>query len=411
MEDVLDALETTEEEPLVAEAEGAEPNAAGEEEPGAPVTSLFDDTGRRINPAVKAILGKLRTSDPGAERLLSKAIFRTAELEREFPGGLAEARELRDKVEGLGGLEEIQGRLQAAEQFNGLAGAYENADPAFVQDLVESYPESFKALGPVFLQQYAKLDPDGYSGLVLRTMHADFQSSGFLLTFQRLADFIPADSKGIEQYNALSTYLRGIGELAGKAPTAGMKPKEAAPKNDEVSKRESDLTRREWDIERKSLFNSIAGKEYKTAIAGKTLDDEDKADIEERFRIRAENLTKQQFPDLMKRLEAFTARKDKEGFFRYLKSVYAKVVPQAVTAAVAGSLRHKPVTPGTKPAAVVNKPGQALPRVPPKPGPTAGFKPVAKQPGPYEIDYSKTTKLMIEKGDYVLKTGQKVQYR
>ena len=416
MDDVMELDPIEVEESAEDGAERAQGEAHNEQTEGdaekTPITSLFDETGQKINPAVKALLADLKKTNPGADKLLSKAVFRYAELMREFPAGIAEARELRDKVSDLGGLDGIETKLEAAKQFDTLASAFENADPAFVDDLIESYPDSFKALGPVFLQKYAESDPEAFTAYLGRAMHSDLSSSGFLLTFQRLSDFLPTDNPtAANTYKALATYLSEIGALATKAPTAP-KAKAAPAKSSDADSRDNELTAREWKIERDSLHKTVASKAYKEALAGRSADSEESAQISELFLSRAQKLTRQMFPELDKRLNGFIARKDKAGYFRYLNTVYQRVIPNAVKSAVDSTMRHKAAGKTGTTAQAANRMGGALPRTE-KTGSSApaGFTPVAKMPGPYEIDYNRTSKQMIEKNQAVLTNGKKVAWR
>lgn len=370
----------------------------------APVTSLFESDGQKLNPAIKALLGEIKTKNPSAEKLLSKAIYRHAELMREFPAGLTEARELRDKVEEFGGVEGIEEQLQAAAQLDGLAGAFEKADPAFVQDLVESYPESFKALGPVFANEYAKADPEGFQSYIGRIFYGDMAESGFLLTFQRLADFLPADNqKAKETYVALFQYLQGLQELS-KKPVKNAQPRQDAPKNEDLDRREQELRAREWKTERETVHKSFANAAYNEALAGRKPDGEEKAQISELFLSRAGSLTKKLFPDAEKKLNGYIARNDKAGYFRYLKSIYQRVIPTAVQSAVGSTMKDKAAATATA------RPGGAI-QPKQKTAAPAGFVPVAKTPRTFDIDYVLTTKAMLEQNRAILKGGMKVTWR
>src|SRR4051812_2981055 len=108
-EDLLELeAETPEEQPLSEEEtpETSEtPETPAEEgDPKTPVTSLFQPDGKKLDPQVSATLAKLKTENPELGKLLTRAVYRVAEIEREFPGGVTEAKELRDKVEELGGV-------------------------------------------------------------------------------------------------------------------------------------------------------------------------------------------------------------------------------------------------------------------------------------------------------------------
>ena len=117
-----------EEEPVEGQepAEGADKLPAEGEVEQPEVTSLFDVDGKRIAKPIRDTLAKIKAENPSVGKLITDAVFRTAEFRREFPGGLTEAKEIRDKVEEFGGLSQITEDLESGRELSALAVAFDS---------------------------------------------------------------------------------------------------------------------------------------------------------------------------------------------------------------------------------------------------------------------------------------------
>ena len=417
MPDLLEAeileetpLETVEE--LEEHPDGTEHSEGdakeGDGETKTPVTSLFQADGRKLDATVRNSLAKIKAEDPSVGKLLTKAVFRVAELDREFPGGLTEVRELRDKIEELGGLTGIQEKLDGVTELDTLAKQYMDGDPAFVEDMATSSPESFAALAPAVFAKYAEVNPNGFAAYIGRVVYADLQKSDIPLMMARLQDTLGDNPKANEVFAQLNSYLGGFKVLADK-PIEAPKPKAAAaPKKDENSSREEELRSREWKIDRESLQRSITDTEYRKALAGRTAGTEDRAQIKELFLIRSKSAADRLFPGWPEKAQRFIKSGDRDGYLRYIKSIYTRVVPEAMASSVASTLKG------------ARKPAAGAPPVPKKEAagaPANGtqaagtFKPVAAEPSTWEIDYNRTSTSMLRENRAFLKSGARVQWK
>lgn len=411
-EDLLELeIETPEEletpETPVEGAEGEQPqgeNADGEQKP--PITSLFQADGKKFDPQVSSILSKIKGENPEAGKLLMRALNRVGELDREFPGGLNEVREMRDKIEELGGVPGIEEKLQGAAEMDTIAQQFMGADPAFVDDLIESSPEAFNALAPVVFAKYAEQNPDGFQGYIGRLVFGNMQEAGIPLLLMRIGDLVADKPQATEALKQLNDYLGGFKAMAQK-PVAEAKPGKTAPqpKKDDLSVREERLRSQEWNAERTAIQKNIVNGEYKKSLNGRTATSEERAQIQELFLSRSAKAADRIFPGWQQKAERYIKSNDKTGYIRYMETIYRRIVPEAVASAVSSTMRGKAAGTQQKPQAPQQKPGSPAARAP------EGFTPVAKEPGTWEIDYGRTSQAMLRQNQAVLKDGKKVAWR
>jgi signal recognition particle subunit SEC65 len=396
--DVLDMEVAGEEEQPAAGTEGAQGAEAAEENDGP--GSLFEADGKKLNPQIKVTLQKIRETDPKAANLVSRAVFKFAEMEREFPGGLTEVRELRDKVEEFGGLDGIEEKLQGAAELDGLAKQYMDADPAFVEDMVASSPESFAALAPIVFQKYAEVEPDAFASYVGRLVYSDFQRSDLPLMMMRLADTLGDNQRGIEAFNSINAYLGGFKKLADNAPAAPKPGARPAARNG-TDQREEELRSREWNLDRQAVQKQTMGDAFTKAMAGRKPSTEERAEIMERFGTRAKIDADRLFPGWKEKSQKFIRANDKAGYLRFIGSIYKRVVPDAMAQAVNRTMKGK-AAPTAQPGVDRGAPAKAAP---------PGFVQVAKEPSSWDIDYGCTNQAMLKENRAVLKDGKKVTWR
>ena len=402
LEQAEEHLEPTEGE-QAAEGQEGEQQAAGHE----PVTSLFQPDGKRLDPTVRGALDKIKAENPDVGKILTKSIFRLAELDREFPGGLTDVRELRDKVEELGGITGIEQKIEGATELQELAVQFDAGNPAFVDDMVASNPESFAALAPVVFAKFAELQPESYAAYVGRVVYSDFTRNGLPLMLQRLADFIPADNpKAAELYNSIWGYLEGFKALADK-PMATARPRQEQRQPDASAQREEQLRAREWKVERDSVQRSIVREAETSTLAGRKPNNEEGAQIRELFLIRSKSTADKLFPGWGDKSQRFIKNGDKAGYIRYMTAIYRRVVPEAMASAVNSTLRGS-----RKPAATTNG---AQPKKPVAAGAAqqanGDWKPVSAEPGTWDIDMNRTNTAMLQQNRAILRDGRRVSWR
>ena len=372
------------------------------------VTSLFQADGKRLDPAIRTTLDKLKAESPDAGKLIAKALYRVADLDREFPGGLTEIRELRDKVEKFGGVDGIQEKLDGAKELYTLADQFAAADPAFVEDMLASSPESFAALAPIITAKWAEVQPEGFTSYIGRIVFNDLNKNNIPLTIMRMADVLGDNAKALEYLEQLNTYLGGYKTLAEKrveSPKPGAA--KTAPKTDDLAKREETLRSQEWKVERDTIQRTAMDAEYSRALAGRKPDTEEKAQILELFRSRSIAKADQLFPGWQEKAQRFIKANDKAGYLRYIKSIYTRIVPETMASAVNSTMRgKKAATPAATP-----KPAPQLKTATAQQPPAKGFKFVSGEPNSFDINYSYTDKQMLSQNRAILKDGTRVQWR
>lgn len=401
-----ESLET----PEVPEGTEAQEETPEGEKPPAPV-SLFQPDGKKLDPAIKASLAELKAKSPEAARLVSKALYDHGQFQREFPGGLTEAKELRDKIDGLGGVATIEERLNDLTYFDGIDQKFTQGDPAFVDDLVKADPGAFSRIAPAVFAKYNEIHPEGWKKYIGTVIYTDFQQNEIPVQMSRLADSLRRkdEAGAIESFNAVAAYLASFKELASLRVEA---PKGKAPesKDQDVQKREDALRAREWQAEHSQIERRIVQEEYRTAVGARKVSTEDKAQIQELFLAKRQTLARQYFPDQAKKLEALRRANDKAGFLRLATLMHKRVSPEAMRWAVARTL--KPAKTGASGQTPVQKlPPQQQGRLERQNG--AGvFKFVSNEPGTWDIDYNYPgIKQLLGENKAVLKSGEKVQWR
>ena len=415
MEDVLDApaeelevspVETPESElPETPAVEGETPE--GEQAiDKTPVTSLFTADGKSLDPTIRKAIDKIKAENPSAAKVLGKSLFRLAELDREFPRGITEVRELRDQVESLGGVDGLKEKVEDAKLFDTLSSQYMKADPAFVEDMVKSSPESFVALAPIMVRKFLETDPStgkirypGFVNDIARVVSSDMNAGKILLTMERLADTIDGNPKAIDQFNRIYQYLTAWDSLASQQPEI-QKPK-AEPEKPPVD--ESATRAGQWEEESATGRAALAVSEFKRLTNGKTVPSEDRLQAEELFKARAKALAVKYFPNWHETAQGYLKSNQKSAYLRLMASIDRRVVPEAVQYAVSKTIRTG--TPGAKPAPVSAKPGNKV--VPP----ANGFKFVGKMPPNDQWDWNRTSPSMVKENKCILKDGSRVQWR
>jgi hypothetical protein len=408
MEDVLEQPVEELEVPAAEPVEGEQPETEvveaepKEGEPGfdkTPVTSLFTADGKSLDPTIRNIIDRIKAENSSAAKVIGKSLFRLAELDREFPRGLTEVRELREQVEKLGGVDGLKQKAEDAQLFDTLSGQYLNADPAFVADMVKASQESFVTLAPLIMEEFAKASPETFAAHVGRVIYADLQRNEIPLLMARFADVLGDNPKALEYFQQINSYLGGFRTLA----STEIKPPKPKAAEDKPSGAETTNVAQQWESEAATGRATIAVGEFKRLTAGKTLSGDNRAEIEEFFRARSKVLATKYFPNWTQTAQDYLKAGQKSSYLRLMASIDRRVVPEAVQYAVGKVVR--PGTSGAKPTATVVKP------VAKGATPVNGYKFVGKMPATDQIDWFHTGPASIKKNQAVLKDGSRVQWR
>lgn len=401
-EDVLDEQPLTEETtgdtgpPDVMDSLSLE--VEGEQQPE--VKSLFDEDGNKVAKPVREALLKIKSENPSLGKVLLESVHQSAQLQREFPGGLAEVREMRSKLEEFGGLEEIAQTVSIADDFTRLSQAFLEGKPEFVDDMVATDPAAFDAIAPQIFRRYAETNKAGYAHFIGAAASQYLNEKQIPLTIMRLADLVKDNPGATQLLEHIHTHLSFLQELA-NTPPKPMERKEA-PKQDD---REEKLRMREWAADRNGIEISITQDARTKALAGRVPSAEDNKIIQDLFLVNVRRATDNQFKGWRERSQQYIKSDDKKGYLRYVNSIARAVVPGAMAAAVNSTLRGQraPAKPAPK-KPEVNRTGTMKP--------AEGFTLVAKEPSTWELDLTHPMAFeWTQQNRGILKNGKKVWWR
>ena len=402
----------------LGESAAAEPDEAAQgagegqpEQPGAAAATPEPD-GRMLSPDVRAHLAELKASNPTLAGKIRDAFGQAAAIRKEFPGGLQEARSIKQLAAEIGGAEGVRELQASVEEIAELDRLWEGKDPRAVDSMAEDYPEQFVELMPHAMETWQKRDPEGFNRNACAVVAATFQAANqegysalnlLWMADQSLALGNPEQAKAI--IGQLQEWAKGFGRTAATPP----KPRETAPNadKDRADKLQQQLQQQEqssFDQSVGTAVEAFAESKMEAAIApfikGKSLTEGQR-----------ETLNAKVISNLMKRLtadkqfiearERYTAAKDKNGLVQMSKAKIEALLPTEVKDAyrwLFGGSAPKQSTAPSKPSN-----GTAA-------SPTA--KPwikVASVPNPHEVDPA-TPFEMKRWSSAILKDGRRVYW-
>lgn len=186
----------------------------------------------RLDADSKSLLKELKESgDPKKIKLadrIRRSMFAAGEWSRIMPGGIRQAREMKtafDEVGGADGIRVIQEERQSLnDELQQIDQAWEQADPKFIENLAEENPETFSKMAPVILENWRKVDKEGYNYTTARIFHNTLNSSGVLGVVQQLWALAQANKAQpgmagiIEGLSQIGQFTENIRELANNQP-------------------------------------------------------------------------------------------------------------------------------------------------------------------------------------------------
>lgn len=368
-------------------------------------TGLVID-GKRLSASAKATLEEIKAKDPRLAAQIKSALFSADALKRALPGGLKEVGELRQSIEELGGPEGIARIREEQAEWNALDQQFVSGDPRFVENIAASSPEAFLKLAPAVFQKFAELNSEGYSAYVSQVFVSDMQQEGIPLALERLQDFIGDNPRAMEVWKKLAGYVNRVAGLAAKP----VNPPAKAQQQDDgrersLAEREQALTRNDWrgaaDAERLKSFSS----EYARLTQGRKVTETQKAAIQELYVSRL-GAALRKVQNFNSNIDRYFANKDREGYLRYISSIYKQEIPKALRSAVESVLPGKPGPAATRVAANTAQSGKATAAAA-----ASGYAWTAAPPDKHTIDVNRTTMDMIREGRAVLIGGKKVQWK
>lgn len=364
--------------------------------------------GRALPPKVREMLDALKASDPKAHGFLKDVLFRERAFRQEFPGGIAEAKQLKASLSelGEGGIEAI--KSERAE-WNQIDEAYNAADPRFIDIMVDANPESFNKLAPSLIEKFAQTDGEGYQRHMAGIMVATMQSANVLGTLNFASRLLAkGDAEGAAaELKAITDWIGGIDQIAKSQPKAPEKAPELDQRAQQLQKQEDELWANQTAVEINGFKSSAIKKELAQYIKGQQLDDDTAEALEERA-LKNVNALLMADPKFMPTFKAYCDNKDTDGVTKYMKSRLQELLPSKNGKPGPVEKAYKLFFRGATPPASKPRPAAAG-----KPGPAAvqvpkGWEKVAKAPAPHEIDMRLSPFEMRFKQAAILKNGKKV---
>lgn len=398
---VLDAPEVTNADEVVEQPNEVQPEEGSEEV----VQQEAQPEPKGDERVLPQWIRNLKTVDPQAFKDAKATFFSKRTLDEKLKDfdldGTKSFLEQYGGREGLSAtLNELQGK---AESLDGIITKLESADPSLVADLVQTSPEGFVQLAPVIDQQWQQADPEGWAAHVSGIFAATIQQNGipsFLDRLDMMLEFGKADDARA-MIQKLKDWAGGFAERA-QAPRQAPQSKGV----DKLAEREQAIAQREAqvfteDVKRDvtSFRDPLITKELETYFSRRPKDNDARelaistvrSQVVERMRGDK---------DFQNALNAFTARRDKEGALRLIKSRETAAI-QEIAPKVGRMIFGNPAT--AKAEEKKTDPGQQ------KVNPDAGFTLVEKAPDPKLIDRFRTTDAMIMRGKFILKDGRKLE--
>lgn len=196
--------------------------------------------GRQIPPALRSALNDLRLSDPKLANRLKNVWFADLALKKEFPGGLNEARALREFKERLGGDEGIQQIEQERQSYRDLDQQFAAGDVKVLDHLVGVSPEGFSKLVPAAFGKLAEANPEQFRHVMARVA-AESMPEGLIAAIHQVLSSHEGTT-GLAQH--LVNWYNPLMRLAQSAPQRRVEPE----------RRRLDADRRQFEAQRQGTF-------------------------------------------------------------------------------------------------------------------------------------------------------------
>ena len=364
----------------------------------------------KLSQKAAATLQKLKSEDPALAKAFKAALYEQNALRNEFPEGLKAIRETMAQIEQFGGLERLPEIAGQAEELSRIDELYEKADPAFVDGMIESNPEAFKALVPVALEKFKAQNFEAYAALVAPDVLGWMDARGGVRdAIESLRELASSNADAAKYVQPLIQFYNSIFELsqkAGQKPAAAAKPAEAVNEREEqLNQREQALKTKEWDTQRGAIHKSAFNTAMSKIMEGKeTPNDQQRAAIGTLYMSAMERQAKD--PKHRQTVDRFLAANDVDGYKRYMAGWYKQNLPRALSSAVdavVGRSKGSPPPPPKTAPASAKKPGQ-----PQSQG--SQFVP-GSRPDTKLVDFARTSRDMFYKDKRaILKDGRKVSW-
>lgn len=360
-EEVEDKIEGTE---PTEETQGGEGGAAAAEESlsGAPLW--------------KSIKDSFQGKDPKTVAQVRKAIYDSTEVGKRHPEGLKGIDAVLESVRKLSEDSEtpdavpidqvIDGVLDERNFWRDFDSKFQSGDKAVVSQLREANPEAFQSLAPEVFNEYAALNPDGYSSIIAKAADGYFREQDLPLHFKLLDRIIPQQSDDpavqqlIEGYTAIKRAFDGIAQMANKAVTSPEIKKQETqaqkqPNQEDAATRLRDI---EWNAAIAPTSQSLMVTEAQKVLGGSKLMADEVAKVRTSFKEEINARVAINLP-YQNALKAYLKANNKAQYTQRVQSEHKKIIQGAAKRIVSDVLdarKGKPAAQAAKPSQQAAKP-------------------------------------------------------
>ena len=393
-------------------ADTTESAESGEDSGAPPVAPGKAIVNGKLSAEAQQAITDLKAKNPALAESLRRALFTEEKMRRELPGGLAEVKQLRERIESLGGdngIREVQAEMNGWREFD---QQYMAGDPKVLDFLMES-PEgkdAFLKIAPSVFNRYAEAHPEGFSAYMAQAFDGYMSNAGIPLLVERLGDLIPQDNpKALEAYQKLARFVKGIGEMASKPVAAPKREAPASdPRADQLSKENQELKRNDWLRQANQSHHSTAFRAaMKQVIGDKKLTPVQSSALQKLYLVEIKEALGKK-ADFNPGLERYFQAGQRDGFMKLFGETYKTAVPQALRSAAMqlGLIGDKKIKP-----AQTAQPGGPAKTPTGKPAAT-GFTMVATKPDmATQVNRNATSPEMWARHQAILKDGKKVTWK
>lgn len=356
-----------------------------------------------------------------ANRELQDIYVASKLFKQEFPGGLREARGLKETVEKYGGAEGLQTLKEESTYLNELDGQFVASDPKMLDTLAKVNPEATVDLIVHGIGKLRQLSPEQYNhtmgGIIFDTLAGADQLHDAYNVLLGMKD----NPQAQEAAKALGQWYASIRQLKEKAPQKREADQQTKLQKDREAFEQQKSTHE--SNQRIETVNNAVRPELISNV-GKTLAQEMKAVGKDAAKLKAANpkLYNRIVANVMQEIKArvlsddqfkknyeaaLFVEKNPQKAIKMANAKNSKVAAQAVRDVwneFAALVDKKPAGAGTTTTNAGGKQNAGAARV------TEGFKMLDKMPDRFSIDWGRSSHLVVD-GKAILKSGEKVQWR
>jgi hypothetical protein len=254
------------------------------------------------------------------------AWYERGAFKEKFPEGIKQVDAVMSFLDEHGGKESLLtslGELKGqAEELSGIQQAFAAGDPKILDRFIQDAPEGFAKMAPIMAQKWAEVDPEGWQASMSGVMAATMQQHGIGPFIERMALQLEF-GKTAEVSQALQQLKEWAGgfQQRASAPVAAKSQPDARmnEREQQLNQRDEQMFNSDMNRDIDSFRNTTISKQLETFFSRRPKDEDAKG-------LAIDNVTSQVIKrmsadkDFQKSLNSLTAKRDKDGAMRLIKS-------------------------------------------------------------------------------------------